>query len=322
MKRFKGIRYPLCLMSIAGVLSILLGSQVVLAAQEIGNPSPPPQPNQEEPPQEEPPPEEPTEERFELVSRFPVKQGEAGESFEFEVSLNYQGTEPKVFEFTISPPPGWEVAVARYFSEEQPTTLLAMRLEPNQTYPDRVKIKLSPLPGILPEPGEHVLTFEAASGNLRDSIELKAIITDLPPTYELKFATTTGRLDFPVRGGEGNPILFNVTNSGTGAITNISFSSTKSEGWGTTFTPSSTETLEPGQSMEAEMIITPPRNTIAGDYRVVIRAAADSPNIKLQEQVALRIRVQSPTVWGAAGIGIVVAVIAALAVMFRQLGRR
>jgi uncharacterized membrane protein len=291
---------------------------MALAAQEGINPSPPTLPNQEEPP-----PEGLVTERLELVSRFPVKQGESGSSFDFEVSFNYQGTERKVFEFTLTPPPGWAVSVTRYFSsEEQQVTILAMMLEPNLEYPDRVQIELSPLPGNTPEPSEYVLTFTAASDGLRDSIELKAVVTDLPLTYELDFATTIGRLDFPVKGGEENLIPLKITNTGSGVLTNLSFTSVKSEGWGTIFTANKIESLEPGQSVEAEVTMTPPRNTIAGDYRVLIRVGADSPDMRLQEEINMRIRVQTPTVWGAAGIGIVVAVIAGLAIMFRQLGRR
>lgn len=317
MKRFTEFRYLLCFILLTGTLSILLGGQLVFAAQESSSFSISAPPNEEEPPIEEP-----TEEEIELVSRFPVKQGESGTSFDFEVSFDYHGNESKVFNLNLTPPPGWGVAVHRYFSEEQQVTILAQTIEPNLTYPERVQVVLSPLPGNLPEPGEYVLTFEAASGNLKDSIELKAIVTDLPLTYELSFATVTGRLDYPVKPGEDNPILFKVTNTGAGVVTNLSFTSVKSEGWGTTFNPNMIDSLEPGQSFEAEMVMAPPRNTIAGDYRVLIRVGANSPAMRLQEQVDLRIRVQTPTVWGAAGIGIVVAVIAGLAVMFRRLGRR
>ncbi len=318
MKRSKGIQNPFCLISLVGVLSILLGSQLALAAQEGINPSLPTPPTQEEPP-----PEEPVIERLELASRFPVKQGESGSSFDFEVSFNYQGTERKIFEFTLTPPRGWAVSVTRYFSsEEQQATILAMMIEPNLEYPDRIQIEFYPLPGNVPEPGEYVLTFVAASDGLRDSIELKAVVTDLPLTYEVDFATTTGRLDFPVKGGEGNLIPLKITNTGSGVLTNLSFTSVKSEGWGTIFTPNKIESLEPGRSVEAEVTMTPPKNTIAGDYRVLIRVGADSPDTRLQEELDVRIRVQTPTVWGAAGIGIVVAVIAGLAIMFRQLGRR
>jgi uncharacterized membrane protein len=319
MKRFSRVHYLLCLVSLTGIIGILAGGHLALAMPESANPPLALPPNEEE----EAPPEEPVVEKLELVSRFPVKQGVSGTSFEFEVDLNYQSNEPKVFEFTLSPPEGWDISVKRYLSSDEPqAAILAMTLEPDRAYPDSVIITLSPLPGNQPEPGEYPVIFEAASGSLKDSIELKAVVTELPLTYEIDFATITGRLDFPVKPGEDNLILLKVTNSGAGALTNLSFTSVKSEGWGTTFSPNLTKSLEPGQSIEVEATMTPPRNTIAGDYLIYIRVGADSPDTRLQEQVDLRIRVQTPTVWGAAGIVIVAAVIAALAVMFRRLGRR
>ena len=317
MKRFREVNYLLCLIPLVGVLSFLFGSQIVLAAPASTNPSLQPMPNQEE---------EPTAESIELVSRFPVKQGESGGSFEFEVSLNYLGTERKTFEFSLDQPDGWDVTITRYYStaeegEIEPTILAAV-LEPNLDYPERVIITATPLPGYSPEAGDYIITFTAASDGLSDSIELKAVVTNLPFNYELKFATTNGRLDVPVKGGQENHIPVKLTNTGTGVLTNLSFTSVKSEGWGTIFDPSKINSLEPGETVDAEIILTPPQNTISGDYRVLIRAGADSPLMRLQEQLDMRVRVQTPTVWGAAGIGIVVAVIAGLAIMFRQLGRR
>jgi len=317
MKRLIKYRYLLCFVLLTGMLSISLGSQLVFAAQESNSLDISVPPGEEEPPVEEP-----VIEKLELVSRFPVKQGGSGGSFDFEVQFNYHGSEPKVFNFDLTPPSGWQVAVHRYFSEEQQETILAKWIEPDLTYPERVQLVLSPLPGNMPEPGEYVLTFEASSGALSDSIELKAVVTDTSLTYDLQFTTITGRLDYPVKPGEDNLVLLEVANTGTGVVNNLSFTSVKSEGWGTTFSPAITDSLEPAQSFEAEMVVTPPRNTIAGDYRVLIRIGGDSQTMRLQEQVDLRIRVQTPSIWGAAGIGIVVAVIAALAIMFRRLGRR
>jgi uncharacterized membrane protein len=302
MKRFSRVHYLLCLVSLAGIIGILAGGHLALAADEE---------------------EEPVAETLELVSRFPVKQGASGTDFEFEVDLNYQGNETKLFEFNLNPPEGWDIAVRRYFSSDEPqATILAIALEPDQAYAESIIITLSPLPGNQPKPGEYSLIFEAASDSLKDSIELKAVVTELPLTYEMDFATISGRLDFPVDPGEGNLISLKVTNTGNGDLTNLSFTSVKSEGWGAAFSPNRIESLKPGQSIDVEMTMTPPRNTIAGDYRILIRVGADSPDTRLQEEVDLRIRVQTPTVWGAAGIVIVAAVIAALAIMFRRLGRR
>ena len=299
MKGFRGVHYLLSFILVFGVLIGLCGGQRVLAAEEE-------------------PPEEPPEEKLELVSSFPVQRGESGTSFEFEVMFNYQGSEPKVFEFALAVPQEWQASVRRTWGEENVASLLAIRLIPNKEYPDRAKVVCSPLPGSLPEPGDYVVTLEAVSGSLRDSIELKAVVTGLPEIYGLDLVTPTGRLDIPVKAGEDNPVSFLLTNTGTGTLENITFTSVKSEGWGTTFSPSRIKTFAPGQSQEIEVVITPPRRTIAGDYHVIMRAMG----VVAVGNIDLRVRVQTPTVWGGVGIGIVAAVIAGLAVLFRRLGRR
>jgi uncharacterized membrane protein len=318
MKRFSRAKYLLCLVSLTGIISALAGGHLALAAPEIADPPPAPLPNQEEVTAEAP-----VAESLEIVSRFPVKQGASGTVFEFEVDITYQGNEPKVFDFTTEPPDGWQVAVHRYTTtEEAQPSILAMTIENDLLYAQTLIVELSPLPGNEPEPGDYTVTFEAASGSLKDSVELKAVVTELPLTYEIGFTTISGRLDFAVKPGEDNSILLEVTNSGTGDLTDFSFTSVKSEGWGAVFTPNRIDILKPGESVEAEVIMTPPRNTVAGDYLIYVRAGANSPDARLQEQLDLRIRVETPTVWGAVGIVIVAAVIAALAVMFRRLGRR
>jgi len=300
MKRWKAVRYLLYFGLLFGVLGGLFGGQIVLAQEN----------------EEQTPPEEPVEEKLELTSSFPVLRGESGSSFEFEVIFNYQAGEPRVFEFAYTAPPGWEASVKRTWGTED-ESILAIRLEAKD-YPDRAKIFLSPLPGNLPESGEYVLTFEAASDGLKDNIELKAVVTEMPLTYELEMVTQTGRLDYPAVAGKDNPLTVTLTNKGTGAVKDISLMSVKSEGWGVTFTPNRLESLEPEQSKEVEVVITPPRKTIAGDYRPVLRAIGD----KAADSIDLRVTVQTPTIWGGAGIGIIAAVIVGLAFLFRRLGRR
>ena len=62
----------------------------------------------------------------------------------------------------------------------------------------------------------------------------------------------------------------------------------------------------------------PPEKAIAGDYSITLNS--DSP--KANDDVELRVTVVTPTIWGWVGIGIVLAVIVGLALLFRQLGRR
>jgi len=65
-------------------------------------------------------------------------------------------------------------------------------------------------------------------------------------------------------------------------------------------------------------VIPPPTKTIAGDYNISLRAIGE----RASDNIELRVTVLTPTIWGGAGIGIAVAVIAGLAVLFKRLGRR
>lgn len=308
MSRFRKVRNLFSLAITIGLLAGAIGSQIVLAADDTTG---------------EATTTTPVVDKLDISSRFPNKQGESGTSFQFDISLNYTGSKTRVFNLSTNTLPGWQVSIKEPFSEEGATqSVLAVSLEPNLTYPTSMSVELTPNPDTKPAPGDYVITLTAKSDDVQGSIDLKGTVTNLPLTYSLTLVTTTGRLDYPVKPGEGNPIHAIVTNTGTGPLTNFTFTSVKSEDWATLFTPNRIEALQPGQSQEVEIMMTPPKKTISGDYRVLVRASGNSPAMNLQQQLDLRIRVETPTVWGGVGIGIVVAVIAGLAVMFRQLGRR
>ena len=303
-------RYVLCLILLFAMLSGLLGSQVALAAQEVinGSPSLPPS-------QEEPPPEEPPETKFEATARYPTMSAVSGQSFTFEISLVYQGTEAKGFDLAVTAPIGWIGEIKPSYDD---VVIESITLQPGKTYPDTVNVVLSPPPGELPEPGEYKATFNAGSGELRASVELTAVITEIPPTYLLYVSTATGRRNMEARAGQDNHMTAILENYGSGTIDNITFTSTKSEGWSVTFSPSTVDALEPGLTQEVDITIIPPAKTIAGDYAVLLKFLGEKATYTLE----MRVTVVTPTIWGGAGIGIAVAVVAGLVVLFRRLGRR
>jgi uncharacterized membrane protein len=308
MSRFRKVRYLLSLAITIGLLAGVVGSQIALAADDTTATTTT---------------TTPVVDKLDISSRFPDKQGESGTSFQFDISLAYTGSKTRIFDLSTNTIPGWQISIQEPFSDQSSTqSVLAVALEPNQTYPTSMTVGLAPDPDTTPAPGDYVVTLTAKSDDVQGSINLTGTVTKLPLTYSLTFVTTTDRLDYPVKPGEGTPIHTIVTNTGTGPLTNFSFTSVKSEDWATLFTPNRIDALQPGQSQEVEVMMTPPKKTISGDYRVLVRASGNSPTVNLQEQLDLRIEVETPTVWGGVGIGIVVAVIAGLAVMFRQLGRR
>lgn len=306
MNKFRGAHYLLCLALLSGVFGGLFGDRVVLAAQEssYGSFLLPPSQEQTTPP----------EESVEAFSNWPVLEGTRGSSFKFEITFNYRIKERRLFDLNLTVPSGWTGVIKTGYPEKEVSAF-----EPDPKSPTgNIYVEVAPVQGRLPEPGEYTFTFEIASGNLRDSVELKAVVIDPPPNYRLDMFTPTLRSDIQVKAGEDNHITVLLVNAETGTLENITFSSQKPEGWEVAFTPSEIESLEAWLSQEIDIVVTPPHNTEAGDYSLILKATSEKVDSKLE----LRVAVLTSTVWGGVGIGIAVGVIAGLIVWFRRLGKR
>lgn len=304
MRMPRPVYYLLCFVLLFGILGGLVGDRVVLAAQERSGSSFLSWLNQEQPPPE----------KIELVCKYPAFEGNSGDSFDFDVDLKWLGSTARTFDLAVLDVPAkWTAKiVAGAFEKEIP----AIGLGPEMTYPERITVTFAPFPGEFPEPGEYVITLEASSGDIKETIKLTAVVTTL---YRFYFAPATERLSAEVTAGEENHLAVMVGNTGQGVIEEITFVSTRPSGWSVKFNPDEVESLQPGLAREVDVVIKPPRKTIAGDYSVTMSAISPGMSVR---RIELRLTVLTPTIWGWVAILIVLAVIAGLGVMFRRLGRR
>lgn len=306
MSKTKLVYYFLCFTLLSAMLAGLAGNQVAFAAQESSRDSFLLPPGQEQPP---------TVQTLELECKYPVVSAKSGEVFEFGVDLKYQGKERQRFDLTFKTPAGWAaIAVASYPEKQIP----AIEMGPAEMFPvtESIKVTFGPITGKFPQPGDYIVTMTASSGNLKQSIDLKAVVT---AKYEFIMSTDTGRLNTEVTAGEQNHLSIKLTNTGSSAIESISLSSTKPEGWSLTFTPEKVESFDPEITREVDVVISPPAKTIAGDYEV--RLSAESKDFS-PDALVIRVTVLTPSIWGWIGLLIVLAVIAGLGVIFWRLGRR
>lgn len=306
MSKIKIIRYFLCFIFLFTMLGGLVANQVVLAAQQNSGNSFVLPPGQEEPP---------VEETLELESKFPILSDKSGEIFEFAVELKYLGSERKRLDLTFTTPTDWTAIVVSGYPEKQ---IPAIEMGPADRFPvtENLKVKFGPSSREFPEPGDYIAVLEASSGNLKASIELTAVVT---ARYELVVLPSIGRLNTEVTAGEDNHLSIVLINSGSAAIENITLSSSKPEGWDITFNPEKVDSLEAGLTQEVDVVINPPRKTIAGDYEIRLRTQSKdfSP-----DPLTIRVTVLTPTIWGWVGVLIVLAVIAGVGIIFWRLGRR
>ncbi len=309
MGKFRGARHLLCLALFFGVFGGLFESQLALAAQKSSQADVLPPPGQEEPL-----PEEATEDSLEVFSSYPVLQNVVGSTFKFEITLYYEGSEPKTFDLDVILPEGWAGVFTGGYPE---TEIPVFTVEPGKEN-ETINLTVGSSSEDLPRPGEYVFTVRVAADDLTGSIDLKAVVVAAPPRYLLYMSTSTQMTEFQVKPNQDNHVSILLQNVQTGRVDNIIFTTQAPEGWDIIFTPSELASLESGVTQEIDLVIRPPAGTEAGDYNLIVKAAGD----QIETERELRITVATSTAWGSAGIGIAIAIIVGLAIWFRQSGRR
>lgn len=228
--------------------------------------------------------------------------------------MSYTGTDKQKFAVSVTPPTGW-TATATTSAGKQAAVI---ELGPADSFPasEYLSVSLSPPATKSPDPGDYKVTLTVDSGAYKQSIDLTARVT---ARYGLSMMTDSGRLSTDATAGQDTHLSVNLSNTGTAPIQNISFSSTKPDGWTITFKPDKVDSLAAGYTQQVDVVMNPPGGkTVAGDYAINLSAQG----AKGWSSLDIRVTVLTPSIWGWVGIIIVVAVIGGLVVLFRVLGRR
>jgi len=258
-------------------------------------------------------------EKLELTCQYPVLSSNVGMTYSYSINISYTGgSGSKVFDLKAIVPEGFAYAVTPGYGEGQ--EIAAIRLDGSRGYPETVKLMVRPYAWKVPVPGEYPVVFEASSGDLRASIDLKAIVT---ASFELKMTTPDGRLNTEATAGQESSFTVVVANSGTADLEKVEVScpsGNRPNGWTVTCKPEKIDLLKAQKTEEVQVSVKPAEKTIAGDYIITVQAQPESKNAFASLQI--RTTVLTPTIWGWVGVGVVILVIVALAIIFIRFGRR
>ena len=256
--------------------------------------------------------------------KFPAMTGSADTSFQFEVEFTFRSGNPsgRTFDLAVTGPSGWltYLAESTYKLDNQ---ISAIYLEPYSVKEPIVVVAVAPF-WLYPEPGDYPIEVRVSSGDLQQTVTLTATIT---ARYGLDAATTSGRLNTKASPGKATTFGVNVTNNGTAILDKVTMTSTSPAGiggdeWLVTYEPATIENLAPGDATEVQVSITPPANTVAGDYMVTLNYAGDPALSTAPPSLAIRVSVATQTTWGLIGALIVLLVVGGLVWAFRKYGRR
>jgi uncharacterized membrane protein len=295
------LRVLLCLAYLFTFVGGILASQAAVNAADTPTPTPAPTA---------------TPSTVSLQSKYPVLSNDSGQVYSFDVDIKYSGPDRKTFDLTTTAPQGWLAFCSAGYPEKQVSAVQIGPADPASPVTESIKVNLLPNMGKTTDLGTYNISLKVSSGTLSQTLDLKAIVN---AKYAMSVATESGNLTTQATAGKENHTSIELVNSGSAAITNISFTSTKPEGWIVSFKPDKIDSLASGQTQQIDVVINPPDGkTIAGDYLINLKA----DNASISANMDLRVTVVTSSIWGWVGIIIVVLVIAGFAVVFMKLGRR
>lgn len=239
-----------------------------------------------------------------------------GGNVEFRIDVTNKSAEDRTFEFAADVPALVDVQFMP--ASDRTKQVTSLNIAAGETATVIMKLTL----GADVAPGSFPVKFSAASQGGKEETEVRV---DVKGKGKLLLGTIVGSENEQALNGKttaGKAVHFTLItkNDGTGALNNITFTTTvKPKDWTVEFTPAEVSYLAPGESMSVDVAITPRSKAIAGDYRVqvVVRSPGESG-----QNVDFRVQVETSSKWLWIAVVIIVAVLAALLGVFLWLRRR
>lgn len=242
-------------------------------------------------------------------------EGESGDSFEFEIKIDFTGDTAEFYDLTVTGPQQWAFSISPSYPKDK--RIKDIRLDPDggrQT----VLIHASSPFWLTVEPGSYAITLEISSGEISNSVTLQAIITaeykvSIWPAGEPRLYSTKATAN------KDNFYAIVIENTGTDTINNIRLSADKPDGWNVEFSIEELDSLEAGQTQTVDVNIRPGEKAIAGAYEIELRLRGKEADAR---SLAIRVNVETPSIWGWTGVVIILAVVAGLSFIILRFSRR
>ncbi len=243
-----------------------------------------------------------------MEPKLPALRGTAKSSFDYEVDLKNDGQEDTTVNLLSKAPDGFQVTFKEGYGSQELTSLPIKAGESKN-------LKVSVRPPDTTQAGQYPVTVAAAAGDISANTNLLLDITGHP---EVSLAGPQGRLSGDATAGQERTFTFTLENSGSAPARDVALSATPPSGWKVTFNPEKVDDIEPGQTANVAVSMTPSQQAIAGDYMVSLRANGSGAS----DSASFRVTVRTSTLWGITGLGVIGASALMLAFAVTRYGRR
>ncbi|MDK1384835.1 NEW3 domain-containing protein [Sinorhizobium sp. 8-89] len=245
---------------------------------------------------------------LELKSELPALRGTGSSTFSFKIEVTNDGAEENLFSLAANVPQGFQSRFKRGYGSEEITGL---PIEAGAS--ENLALEVTP-PRSAPA-GRYPVVVEVAGGGTSATTELSIEVTGQPDV------TLTGpqeRLSGQAEAGKEASFPFTLANNGSAPANDIELSASPPSGWKVEFEPERIDLLGPDATRQVNVRITPSEKAIAGDYMVSVRASGGP----VSKSAQFRVTVNTSTIWGMAGLGVIATAVFVLGLAVMRYGRR
>jgi uncharacterized membrane protein len=289
--------------SLSGILLI----QVPAFAQ-----TPEPSPTEEASPT--PPP------RLDLDCNFPAMAAEVGQTFSYDIDIRYYGTDKQTFSLVATPPAGWNSNILGAGKQISSVQVIGFSLDSPGI--QTITVTFTPsYPG--PPAGLYTGNVKVSNDTLTQTIELMATVVT-KYNFALNWTdpnTGSTVTDVTMRGtpGKASDFPFQVSNTGSADIKNLTFSADAPKGWTVTFNPPNISQLGSLQTQQVDALVTPNSGSnVAGDY--VLTLKGDDGTVSAKMILRISIPPSTTSVWVIVTVAAVIILV--LVGAFQFLGKK
>jgi uncharacterized membrane protein len=244
-----------------------------------------------------------------LTTSTPTLTGASDASFTFDLQLRNDTAQDVTVSATASGPEGWDVEATLTGETQAASTIVEAGATQNigvtANAPDDVPA------------GTYPISVEAHAGERTIPAELGIEVTG---SYSMELATPNDVLSASGSAGSPTTQAFDITNTGTAPLTEVTLDASPPTNWDVTMDPPTVASIAPGATQTITATITPSGEAVAGDYVIEFEATAAEEGAEDSNQV--RFTVETSPLWALVGLGLIALIVAGLFYVFRTYGRR
>jgi uncharacterized membrane protein len=243
-----------------------------------------------------------------VSAQLPSLRGSPKSSFDYTLTIKNDSGRDLTASFAAQAPQYFETSFTQAYGTQE---LSSIPIKAGQSK----DIKLSVRPPSTIDAGHFPV---AVTVKAEDATAKVALALDVVGQPRLQVSGRNGLLSARAVAARQSSIPVVVTNTGSAPAENVKLSASTPTGWKVKFNPATIDRLVPGKDAEVQALVTPSDKSLAGDYMMSVDATSRGQDASSQ----FRVTVDTSTVWGMVGAGVIGVALLLMLGAVARFGRR